>query len=214
MAQEITLAQKKILSTAIAFNEERDAMLMARSSAANDLRMEILVLEKEERRQTNKLVVLVKFSEQLQYQRKELLAANMRLDQDIGKMTSTASYSNEVLIEKKLELSDLAEKLDTIEEEYCQFANRIQGTNELKDDAFLKLSKARADLDKMERNLATEAPSAIAIQLKALMHDQHARIQRFAILEKNLAESFKRELDEIRQMKEGWLDALNGCGEV
>lgn len=222
LAQETSLAQQLIFSTTNALKEERETILMTRSNAANDLRGKIVELEKHDRSISNKLAVLSKFSEQFQQQRKELLSLKIQLEQDIStlmqvsalKTDNMASNSAEELREKKLELVDVTEKLSTIEEEDSQLATRIQRENESKEDNFLKLSKARADWNMLESNSAVEPLSPLAIQLKALVQEQRARIQRFAGLEKDLAGFFEHELDEIRQIKEGWLNALSTCSQV
>jgi len=68
----------------------------------------------------------------------------------------------------------------------------------------------RAGLESLlERNRATESPSAVAVELKALVVEQCIRITRFASIQKKIIEvKSQYKLNEIERKKEEWLYTL------
>jgi len=222
---EIQTATEMIMDMKKSLKEETRELQMARSRAANDLRKKMEELEKEFHRQSVHLDVLKEQSESFHQKLNELTTRKIELEQDIVNLrqrsvghkkiklelmaseSSSTDFGEEILRKKQL-LKDAKEKLPVMQREEAHLAARIREVEEeMRENT---LGKIRDDLDSLVGNrAAVTQPSAIGVQLEALIGKQRIRIERFAWLEMKLANiNHQRHLDEIRREKERWLDPL------
>ena len=227
MLQEIQAAGEILMNMKKSLKEETRELQMARSRAAYDLRKKMEEFEKEVHSLSVHLVVLKEQCESFQQKLNELTTRKIELEQDITNLRQRSVAKKNIKLEfmasdpsstdfveevrrKKHLLKDAKEKLPVVQREETHLAARIRKVEEEMRENTLKLGKIRDDLKSLVGNRAAETqPSAIGVQLKALIGKQRIRIERFAWLEIKLANiNHKLHLDEIRREKERWLDHL------
>ena len=227
LLQEIQSATEKIIDMKKSLREETRELQMTRSRAAYDLRKKMEELEKEFHLQSVHLGVLKEQSESFHQKSNELTTRKIELEHDIINLrqcsvghkkiklelmmseSSSTDFGEEVRRKKQL-LKDAKEKLPVMQREEAHLAARIREVEKEMRESTLKLGKMRNNLESLSGNrAAVTQPSAIGVQLKALIGKQRIRIERFAWLEMKIANiNHKLHLDEIRREKERWLDHL------
>jgi len=229
LAKENQSAAKILLEKKNFLKEEDRLTEIARSKTTNTLRSIIEDLNTEDHRQTVQLAVWKEIGESLKHQREVLATQKLQLELEINDSrkvssnkrikiepttvggSSTDIFENgEMTKKKENNLTNVKEKLAAIQKEKTHQDARIQEGEKQKLQNTLNLAKMRADLESLlERNRVTESPSAVAVELKALVVEQRIRITRFASIQKKLIEvKSQYKLSEIERKKEEWLNTL------